>query len=125
MEELLNKLIEKGWKPFGREYVSVEHLEELVRFYYKDKKSCIETLRTMTSKESLLWQFVCENKMVRLDTDSWESDSYLCYYNIDGYPKDDRFEMERDDYRFRLIESALKDEAELEEFLLDNIKVDE
>jgi hypothetical protein len=70
MEELLNKLIEKGWKPFGHEYVSVEHLEELVRFYYEDKKSCIETLRTITCKESGLWQFVCENKMVRIETDS-------------------------------------------------------
>jgi hypothetical protein len=31
--------------------------------------------------------------------------------------------MERDDYRFWLIESSLKDESELEKFLLDNIKV--
>lgn len=27
------------------------------------------------------------------------------------------------DYRYRLIESALKDESELESFILDNIKV--
>lgn len=32
--------------------------------------------------------------------------------------------MERNDYRFRLIESALKDESELEQFLLQNIKAD-
>lgn len=29
-----------------------------------------------------------------------------------------------DEYEYRLIESALKDESELEQFLLDNIKID-
>jgi hypothetical protein len=28
------------------------------------------------------------------------------------------------DYEYRLIESSLKDESELEQFLLDNIKID-
>lgn len=131
LEKLLNILCEKGWKPFGDErivpYVKTDCRQ--IAFY----KSCDDwmyqwlfdtDIRTVLSKESGLWQFVCENGMVRLETDSWESDSYLCYYNIDGYPKDDRFEMERDDYRFRLIESALKDESELEQFLLDSIKLD-
>ena len=130
MEELLNKLIEKGRKPFGYErivpYVEIDCRQ--IAFY----KSCDDwmyqwlfdtDIRTVLSKESWLWQFVCENKMVRLETDSWENDSYLCYYNDDGYPKDYFFEMGRDDYRFRLIESALKDESELESFILDNIKV--
>lgn len=128
MEELLNKLIEKGWKVFGmwKKRKVFARWDKTVSFSYQDDE-WIEfytyLIRDVVTKESWLWQFVCENGMVRLDTDSWESDSYLCYYNIDGYPKDDRFEMERDDYRFRLIESALKDESELEDFLLDNIKV--
>lgn len=116
LEQLLNSLIEKGWKPFGHEYVSVEHLEELVRFSYEDKKSCIETLRTMTSKESGLWQFVCENKL-------WKDIDEEKYWHKKT-PK--MSELRSYDYHFeeyRLIESALKDESELEEFLLDNIKV--
>ena len=140
MEELLNKLIEKGWKPFGKkpvdikEYCSWERYTRYFDFYNirinREDTICERprvtdnySLRDIVSKESGLWQFVCENKMVRLETDSWESDSYKCYYNCDGYPKDDVFEMERDDYRFRLLESALKDESELESFILDNIKV--
>jgi hypothetical protein len=34
LEQLLNSLIEKGWKPFGHEYVSAEHLE----FKYYDER---------------------------------------------------------------------------------------
>jgi len=131
LEQLLNSLIEKGWKPFWDErivpYVKIDYRQ--IAFY----KLCDDwmyqwlfdtDIRTVLSKESLLWQFVCENKMVRLETDSWENDSYRCYYNDDGYPKDYFFEMERDDYRFWLIESALKDESELEDFLLSNIKIE-
>ena len=133
LEQLLNSLIEKGWKPFGEwchrspyKRVGIHknyNKERTYVLFYSNNHSHWKVLRQVVSRESWLWQFVCENKMVRLDTDSWESDSYLCYYNIDGYPKDDRFEMGRDDYRFRLIESALKDESELESFILDNIKV--
>jgi len=150
LEQLFNSLIKKGRVPFGIygnwdlewERIYIEEQDEYTNEYrhkvylinvdyvefnwlcYEDKHfSDRFSLREITSKWSWLWQFVCLNKMVRLETYSLESDSYLCYYNIDGYPKDDRFEMERDDYRFRLIESVLKDEPELGQLLLDNINV--
>jgi hypothetical protein len=115
LEKLLNILCEKGWKPFGHEYVSAEHLEGLVRFYYEDKKSCIETLRTMTSKESNLWQFVCENRMIDnlCETRYWRN-----YFELD------EIEYNQPDYQYWVIESSLKDESELEDFLLSNIKVE-
>ena len=34
------------------------------------------------------------------------------------------YETKSNDYEYRLIESSLKDESELEDFLLSNIKVD-
>lgn len=58
-------------------------------------------LRQLTSKESWLWQFVCENGMV--------------YYNDESIYSPTEF---------RIIESALTDESELEDFLLSNIKIE-
>ena len=133
MEELLNKIIEKGWKPRG----------ENVELYWTSKDSFWErivifignagwfkkwwcTYRELVSKESWLWQFVCENEMVNLEYDITESykdsrhreqkwwynwDRYLRWYDMYGY-------------QYRLIESALLDEDKLEDFLLDNIKID-
>ena len=117
LEQLLNSLIEKGWKPFGDEYVSVEHFEELVRFYYEDKKSCIETLRTMTSKESGLWQFVCENGMINNIYCTWDK------FDGNDCPVPNQQHLDKY-YEYRLIESSLKDESELEDFLLNSIKLD-
>lgn len=80
-------------------------------------------LRQLTSKESWLWQFVCEewlvnyNEMKRIEyMHQWNKDyeqrEYYNWWN-DWSPK----------YEYRLIESALCDEDKLEEFLLNNIKV--
>lgn len=128
LEQLLNSLIKRWRVPFGES--RIEEINRAEQYVWNWNWCCWggamqkrKSTRQLVSKESGLWQFVCENGMVELDTESWENDSYLCYYNVDGYPKDNYFEMERDDYRFRLIESALKDESELEQFLLDNIKL--
>ena len=75
----------------------------------EDKKS----FRELVSKESNLWQFVCENKFYKdYNEDSgtyWDSTMKIYNYR---------------DYQYWLIESSLKDESELEQFLLSNIKVD-
>ena len=111
MEELLNKLIEKGWKPFG-----YKGMKATVNIYWeirfeREWHFFIETFRTLTSKESWLWQFVCENGMVRKKRcwNSWEWEN-VCY----NYQ----------DYEYWLICSALCDEYKLEDFLLNNIKID-
>lgn len=120
MEELLNKLIEKGWKPFGDErivpYVKIDCRQ--IAFY----KSCDDwmyqwlfdtDIRTVLSKESWLRQFVCENGMIKKDRFTWMISPDPLWEDQYNYT----------DYRYRLIESALKDESELESFILDNIKV--
>ena len=117
MEELLNKLIEKGWKAFGRNYCKYEkwclyytvHTEDGVWSEWRYWVS----LRELVSKESWLWQFVCENKLIKKDRFTWmiSPDPLL----------EDQYNYT--DYRYRLIESALKDESKLESFILDNIKV--
>jgi len=70
MEELLNKLIEKGWKPFGKDQKFGIWIETSP---YKKIRVCLKkpdydyyvySYRDLVSKESGLWQFVCENKLV-------------------------------------------------------------
>ena len=137
IEELLNKLIEKGWKPFGDNAIKFDYDWMKTRYWYwaityKYKDSYIDDYwdeveyeewkhqfnnRELVSKESWLWQFVCEHWMIKTymniehesrrhsdkkHTPVWAFDNQSYYY---------------------LIESALKDESELEEFLLSNIKV--
>jgi len=120
LEQLLNSLIEKGWKPNWLEKNDIQNIS-----YDKDRKEisiqyikwCTTSkfdlvpllipLRRLTSKESWLWQFVCENRMVEhrnywIDTEIWQDEQY----------------------KYRLIESALCDEDKLEEFLLNSIKLD-
>lgn len=137
LEELLNKLIEKGWKPFG-EWCHRSPYKKIFQSINRDSKRShywfmsnnhthYKTLRDIVSKESWLWQFVCENGMlnkkrwsnrVRLETSSvWD---YIEIWTWEDYGW--KFD---NDYEYRLIESALKDESELEQFLLDNIKIDE
>lgn len=110
LEQLLNSLIEKGWKPFGRKkklHITIYDCDLNVYldwwFINEDKKS----FRELVSKESWLWQFVCENGMVEIDRE-------ICW--VYSY----RFT----DVQVCLIRSSLKDESELEDFLLNSIKLD-
>ena len=115
MEELLNKLIEKGWKPRNKDYTDVVVYDWIVRFEWKI--DCIETFRTLTSKESWLWQFVCENGMVDKNyNERCNNDISIWVIRKDYY--------EDKEYQYRLIESALCDEDKLEDFILDNIRIE-
>lgn len=116
MEELLNKLIEKGWKPFGIEWiVKVDMSREHYWIDFENSKwyalASEISPRSLASKESWLWQFVCENGLnnTALGLRSFWVKKWYKYL----------------DYQYRLIESSLKDENELEDFLLSNIKVDD
>lgn len=124
LEQLLNSLIEKGWKPFGRykEIFRTDYYEYYVaeeHWFWKR-----QYLRNLVSIESWLWQFVCENNLVPIMCDEeWikhyykdiDDDNLISWENI----------QPTTEYEYRLIESSLKDESELEDFLLQNIKVDE
>ena len=116
LEQLLNSLIEKGWDVFPDKKF----------FWNKDKlrfskwKKCVwfwnddYTLRELASKESWLWQFVCENGYNQYRKEYWE---WYTKYNMKAEYWDEW------DYEYYLIESSLKNEDELENFLLSNINV--
>ena len=142
MEKLLNALIEKGWIPFGIygnwdlewERICIEEQDEYTNEYrlkvywinvdyvefnwlYDEDKHFSDrfSLREIVSKWSWLWQFVCENGMINIP---W-------YKNIIRQWVDaKRHKYYGKDYRYWLCESSLKDESELEDFLLQNINVE-
>ena len=104
MWELLQKLEDLWWKPYWKSIAELTETEKNVRL--------------LTSLSSWLWQFVCENKMVKK---LWDNFKY--FYNSRDNKSTLRYYEDR--YKYWLLESALKDESELEKFLLDNIKIDE
>ena len=121
LEQLLNTLIQRGWKPFGkvnRWYVSIDStIHTKSPFFDFEYHNMSVSTRELIAKESWLWQFVCENGMV-------EDVSPLTIW----WQKVANKELSKwvwfNNYEYRLIESALCDEDKLEEFLLDNIKVE-
>lgn len=129
MEELLNNLIEKGWKPRWEDVkvlnTGVNTFNERVVRFKTNKggfKSWWWTYRELVSKESGLWQFVCENHLYiykmgenkNLIQDHFKNEYNECCY---------QYLYDKSCYEYYLLESALKDESEIEEFLLSNIKV--
>ena len=138
LANLLQRLIEKGWKPRW-EY------DTLMGYWQSRWKKIFcfwvlwevnYSLRELVSKESGLWQFVCENNLIQTEhwyfIDNWERAKNV-FYKIDTYDEEwdviQTWDMEWDkfiwinEYEYRLIESALCDEEDLEKFLLDSIKV--
>ena len=132
MEELLNKLIKKGWKPFGitcTDFIKGTGLECIPSYCFNPhphmwfpwwtRKYHRPSLRQIVSKESWLWQFVCENGMVK----GFDTSEY--YTNYRRFNKENFTECRYlRECQYRIIESSLKNESELEDFLLSNIKLD-
>lgn len=136
MEELLNKLIEKGWKPFGitcTDFIKGTGLECIPSYCFNPhphmwfpwwtRKYHRPSLRQIASKESWLWQFVCENHLYIFKM--WENknfiqDHFKNEYNECCY----KYLYDKSCYEYYLLESSLKDESELEDFLLSNIKIE-
>ena len=116
MEELLNKLIEKGWKPrwwdieFKFEYIDSSHIRLDNGVYYWGTYK----IRELVSKESWLWQFVCENGMAW----SW----WFSCINEAKWIKPIKYYD--NSYEYRIIQSALLDEDKLEDFILENVKIE-
>ena len=104
LEQLLNSLIEKGYIPFNIPCITdVSFLRRLwITSHQNDRDYKFDfSLRDLVSKWSWLWQFVCENGMVDMEN------------------------KRPANYQYRLIESSLKDENELEDFLLNSISLHE
>lgn len=133
LEQLLNSLVEAWWKPRWYEDVYKFKLYKLWYTIARPQKQkmisfATETrhyinwtdyiwykwysLRELVSKESWLWQYVCENDLLNIKKEKKRiTPEHLRVFNWE--------------YQYRLIESALIDERELESFILNNIKVDE
>lgn len=132
LEELLNKLIEKGWKPrwLLNEVEYIKAFKDVQQWWrveisYEDHWY-YKSIREILSKKSWLWQFVCENGMINVD----ETEVYYFWLKrkwvLDRghyYLREAGENIRTNNYEYRLIESALCDEDKLEEFLLDNIKI--
>ena len=92
MWELLQKIEKLWWKPYWKSIAELSETEKNVRL--------------ITSRSSWLWQFVCENGMVKKSENIFEN-----YW--------------KDKYEYRIVQSALCDEDKLEDFILSNVKIDE
>ena len=150
METLLTKLIEKWRKPFGlwwcpNRLTNYDRKHNRMWFeavyciwedeYDYDYRAC--SLRQLVSKESWLWQFVCENGMYKTDYGgiiyNWERAKDV-FYKVSKFDEEwdviQTWDMEWEKFiwiyepEYRLIESALRDEDKLEDFILSNIKLD-
>ena len=128
LTKLLNDLLRMWWKPFNRDKtLHIDCYDKCKWLNYKwihldgwfmNEES--RTLRELVSIDSWLWQFVCENGMIKeehkheriLDPTFWE------------WWADCKRQEHDWNYWYRLIESSLKDESELEDFLLNSIKLD-
>lgn len=126
LEELLNKLIEKGWKPFGKEKKELKFIEiwKEMLLGWEENYYCSKwySYRELVSKESWLWQFVCENHLYIYKM--WENKNFIQDYFKNEYSECCyQYLYDKSCYEYYLLESSLKDESELEDFLLSNIKI--
>ena len=120
LEQLLNSLIEKGWKPRWLNImwkIVIDYDIEFAFDIYDSLQKWHWNFRELVSKESWLWQFVCENGMTEKHTDLW----VRCNEKTSKTYQDS---YTNQNYWYWLLESSLKDESELEDFLLSNIKVE-
>lgn len=125
LEQILNTLIQKWWKPRWEEEIKScqiwesfyerNFIGDTVWFYTDDRWTpqwlFTKSLREVCSKSSGLWQFVCEN------------DLYPQYIQHRWFRDLPTNWLQIHDYRYWIIESALQDEIILKSFILDNIKV--
>lgn len=122
MEKLLNELLKKWWKPFKREktlhiccYDRCKWMNykwvNLDGWFMNEEK---RTLREVVSLDSGLRQFVCKEKLFKKNR--WHKRENDLWCGVKFY---------EDEPEYYIIECALLEEWELEEFLLKNIKVND
>ena len=112
LEQLLNSLVDAWWKPrWLLNEIEYIHAFDDVNQWWRVEISYgdhwyYKSLRQIASRESNLWQFVCENGYIKeIETDWLEIRNW-------------------DNPKHWIVESALCDEDKLENFLLQNIKID-
>lgn len=126
LETLLNSLIKRGWRPFENSNLNHCNSDGKFIYFYTIRipnrltaslvyESLAVPLRLITTIESGLWKFVCENKLHKKTDNFWENVSKTST-NIWWFPHN---------HQYRLLESALIPEEELVKFLVDNIRINE
>lgn len=117
LENLLNSLIKRGRKPWGRiiekirpwgdRQIFLDYSSEDTtnREYYKN-------YRELVSMESWFWQFVCQNKLLsdKVDLQDYIEDSFW----FRRCPRDSN-------WSYRLMRVAFIAEEDLAQFLVENI----
>ncbi len=138
LEQLLNTLIQRGWKPRNviSKNIYIYKVKDKINLSYseflEDEWEVMHedewySLRDLVSKSSWLWQFVCENGMINVD----ETEVYYFWlkrkWTLDRghyYLSEAGEDTRTNNYEYRLIETALTDEDKLEQFLLNSIKLE-
>ncbi len=123
LAELLNKLLNKWWKPRNREKtLHIDCYDKCKWLNYKwvhldgwfmNEES--RTLRELIARDSWLWQFVCEKELIFIP--EWEIPHVERNYIFDYEWYD------ISDFQYWLMVWALLKEDEIEQFLIDNIKI--
>ena len=123
LEILLASLCKRGRKPKNREIISIRFDQEftksegriILRCNCKDWPWFYADLRWLVNLDSWLWQFVCENNLYKKEANNFRENVSKVWNNIWWFSHN---------YQYRLLESALVPKEELEQFLLDNIKIE-
>lgn len=127
LENLLNSLMKRGWKPFN--YIwTVDRIEIDDNFeisiIFITWEFSYHTIRDLVVLESWLWQFVCERWFCRYDENADYRRDKLTIHPLCLDCEEKTLEKNWDsDPEYRLLESALIPEEGLGKFLLDNIKL--
>lgn len=100
MRELLKKIAQAWWKPYWK------NIDEIT----EEEKN----IRLITSKESWLWQFVCDKAFIEHPREG--------FYWQEIFPLDS-FEYDQYDYQYRILSCSLIEEKDLPWFISDNIKI--
>ena len=121
LENLLNSLIQRGWKPWGEKSKKIIIRSSRIFVYNSEWYITPEGkhIRELVSLESGLWDFACNRSLLK---SIWKARAKEPSISALGFKSEVlalSFEPE-----YRLLESALIPEEELGKFLVENIKVE-
>lgn len=125
LENLLNSLIKRGWKPWGGK--SKKIIIRASRIFVYNSEWYVNPegkhIRELVSLESQLWNFVCDEELIKYKT----SEIIIKRYIKQLITRKEWDVIEADvvcldlDPEYRVLESALMSEEDLPRFLIDNI----
>jgi len=119
---LFKELMKRGWKVYWEYDKLMSHWQTRWKrdFWFWELWEIKYSLRELVSKESGLWQFVCENWII----ENWKTvHDYVISHITYSYDKGCWWYAPNNS-EFWIMMSALCDEDKLEKFLLENIKID-